>query len=96
MAAEAVSESKYLASQIVDIELVNKAALGPGSRCAECQTQIYQPWISVTYGILLCIKCAGILIFLFNIKLSVLYSQCNKVYNAPIVQKISQTFGTVQ
>jgi len=60
MAAEAVSESKYLASQIVDIELVNKAALGPGSRCAECQTQIYQPWISVTYGILLCIKCAGV------------------------------------
>ncbi|MES1905287.1 MAG: ADP-ribosylation factor GTPase-activating protein 2 [Paramarteilia canceri] len=35
------------------------SVFGSDLSCSECGRPAYQPWLSVTYGILLCINCAG-------------------------------------
>ncbi|MEN2496763.1 MAG: hypothetical protein MHMPM18_001242 [Marteilia pararefringens] len=28
-------------------------------QCVECDSNVYNAWVSITYGTLLCLKCAG-------------------------------------
>jgi len=44
----------------IDIEKIKEAASWAGTKCLECGNTIYQAWISTTYGIILCIGCAGV------------------------------------